>query len=184
MRHNYHKMGRSIELVPHSPLWAQQFEEEAASLTAVFQPILVSAHHIGSTSIPGILAKPIIDIILVVTSITAVRKLIEPMAVLGYVSKGENGIPGRHYFRKGGDERHTHHVHTYGKHHPAIARHLDFRDYLRHHPEQSLAYSQLKKRLAQQFVNDTENYTNSKSAFIEGIVSKARLWRQKQVSLL
>jgi GrpB-like predicted nucleotidyltransferase (UPF0157 family) len=119
---------------------------------------------------------------IVVTSITAVGSLVQPMAALGYVSKGENGISGRHYFRKGSDEHHTHHVHSYAKNHPEIARHLDFRDFLRQHPQDAAAYSQLKECLAQQFVTDIEQYTNSKTAFIEDIVNKGRLWRQEQVA--
>lgn len=168
--------------MPHNPAWIEQYKAEAAQLTAVFQPILIAMHHIGSTAVPGIKAKPIIDIMIVVTEITAVDALVQSMAVLGYISKGENGIPGRHYFRKGSDEHHTHHIHVYGENHPEIARHLDFRDYLRHHPDAAAAYSQLKETLAQQYVADVSQYTNSKTAFIREIESKARLWRQEQVT--
>lgn len=175
-------MSRKVKLVPHDPRWVQQYEEEAERLTAVFQPILVGIHHIGSTSIPGIKAKPIIDMMIVVSSITAVDTLIEPMADLGYISKGENGIAGRHYFRKGSDEHHTHHIHTYPENHPEIARHLNFRDYLRHHPADAAAYSDLKERLAQRYEHDVEMYTNSKTAFIRNVENKARLWQKKQVA--
>ena len=183
MRHNKsRKMGRKVVLTPHNLAWIEQYEAEAAQLTAVFQPILVAMHHIGSTAVPGIKAKPIIDIMIVVTEITAVDAFIQPMASLGYISKGENGIPGRHYFRKGSDEHHTHHVHVYAENHLEIARHLDFRDYLRHHPAAATAYSQLKESLAQQYVADVSQYTESKTPFILEIENKARLWRQKQVT--
>jgi len=175
-------MGRKVELVPHDPLWAEQYKAEAARLTAVFQPILVSIHHIGSTAISGIKAKPIIDIMIVVTSITAVGTLIQPMASLDYIGRGENGIPGRQYFRKGSNAYHTHHVHVYAENHPEIARHLDFRDYLRAHPGDAAAYSELKERLAQQYGTDPELYTDNKTAFIRNIDGKAHLWRKKQVA--
>ncbi len=181
MRHNYgRKMGRKVILTPHDPSWREQYETEAAQLTAVFQPILVTIHHIGSTAIPNIQAKPTIDIMIVVTDITAVSSFIQPMDKLGYISKGENGIPGRHYFRKGPDEHHTHHVHLYGEGHPEIARHLNFCDYLRHHPADALAYSQLKVALAQKYYSDPPSYTRSKTTFIQEIDRKAGQWRQTE----
>ncbi|MEZ4595265.1 MAG: GrpB family protein [Chloroflexota bacterium] len=173
-------MGRNVILAPHNPDWIAQYETEAARLTAVFQPILVASYHIGSTAIPNIKAKPIIDILLVVREITAVNSFIPAMAELGYISKGENGIPGRHYFRRGSDEHHTHHLHVYAQTHPEIARHLNFRDYLCTHPPEAAAYSQLKERLAQQFFADPATYTESKTAFIQTIDQKALQWRQTQ----
>ncbi|WP_420630416.1 GrpB family protein [Candidatus Leptofilum sp.] len=167
-------MGRKVIVIPHDPSWIEQYETEAARLTAVFQPILVSIHHIGSTAIPSIKAKPIIDILIVVEDVTAVNNLIEPMAQLGYLSKGENGILGRHYFRKGSDEHHTHHIHVYAEGHSEIARHLNFRDYLRQHPEDAAAYSQLKERLAQTHYSDPPMYSSCKSTFIQRIDLKAR----------
>ena len=185
MRHNNgRKMGRKVVLTPHNPAWIEQYEAEAAQLTAVFQPILVAMHHIGSTAVPGIKAKPIIDIMIVVTEITAVNDLIQPMVNLGYISKGENGIPGRHYFRKGSDEHHTHHIHVYAAKHSAIAQHLNFRDYLCHHPAEAVRYSQLKERLAQQHFSDPATYTESKTGFIQTIGLKAQQWRQTQAELL
>lgn len=173
-------MGRKVILTPHDPSWREQYETEAARLTAVFQPILVSIHHIGSTAIPGIKAKPIIDMMIVVRKITAVNQLIEPMATLGYISKGENGIPGRHYFRRGSDDKHTHHLHVYPTNHPEIARHLNFRDYLRQHRAAATAYSLLKERLAEQYVTEPAIYTESKTAFIQNIDQKALHWRQTE----
>ncbi|MCA9917735.1 MAG: GrpB family protein [Anaerolineales bacterium] len=177
-------MGRKVILAPHNPDWIAQYETESARLTAVFQPILVAIHHVGSTAIPGIKAKPTIDILLVVTEITAVNHLIQPMAKLGYISKGENGLPGRHYFRKGSDDFHTHHIHAYAENHPEIARHLNFCDYLRTHPNDAAAYSQLKEQLAQQHFSDPATYTNNKTEFIHTIDQKARQWRLAQVGPL
>ena len=176
-------MGRKVILAPYDPLWVKQYEAAAGQLTAVFQPILVAMHHIGSTAIPGIKAKPTIDIMIVVTSVTAVEPLLPRMSGLGYLSKGENGIVGRHYFRKGSDTNHTHHVHVFGENHPEIARHLNFRDFLCHHQEDAQAYSQLKERLARQFFTDPEAYTHQKTSFIQEIDKKAHLWRRTQAVL-
>jgi len=159
-------MKRIVELVAHNPVWRVMFEEEAVRLTAVFQPILRAIHHIGSTAVPGILAKPIIDVLVEVGEITAVDKYYPAMAALGYIAKGENGIPGRRYFRKGSDAHHTHHVHVFQTGHPEIARHLHFRDYLIAHPETAQAYSRLKTQLAREFREDPAAYTRAKTEFI------------------
>ncbi|VAW41548.1 Uncharacterised protein family UPF0157 (COG2320), partial [hydrothermal vent metagenome] len=167
----------------HNPDWIRQYDEEAACLTAVFQPILITIHHIGSTAIPSIKAKPIIDILIVVKTITAVDEYIKPMAAMGYICKGENGIAGRRYFRKGSDVHHTYHIHIYEEGHPEIGRHLNFRDYLRHHPQEAEVYSQLKEALAQQYFSDPQSYTSSKTSFIGNVLKQARLWRAKQAIL-
>jgi len=99
------------------------------------------------------------------------------MITLGYDSRGENGIPGRRYFVKGTADAHSHHLHVFQIGHPDIARHLDFRDYLRAHPDQAQAYSQLKEKLAQKYQHDPVSYTEGKTEFIRGIDLCAAIWR-------
>lgn len=166
-------MVRLVTLQPYNSDWRGMFEMEAERLTAVFQPILLAIHHIGSTAVPGILAKPIIDTLVEVREITAVDKYNSDMAALGYIAKGENGIPGRRYFRKGSDSHHTHHVHVYQTRHPAIVRHLNFRDYLIAHPETAQAYSALKAQLAQQYRDKPAQYTHAKTNFVQHVVALA-----------
>jgi GrpB-like predicted nucleotidyltransferase (UPF0157 family)/RimJ/RimL family protein N-acetyltransferase len=173
-------MSRKVVLKQHDPEWIGQFEEEAARLTAVFQPNLVAIHHIGSTAVPGIKAKPIIDIMVVVHDIEQVDATNEAMGQLGYIAKGENGINGRRYFRKGSDTHHTHHIHTFQDDHPEIARHLNFRDYLIAHPDVAQAYSRLKEELAQKYVTEPPLYTDSKTNFIHDVDEKAAVWRSRQ----
>ncbi|MCA9874428.1 MAG: GrpB family protein [Anaerolineales bacterium] len=170
---------RLIEICPYDPAWAKEFAAEAERLTAVFGPQLAALHHIGSTAVPGLPAKPILDIMPVVHDITAVDALNPQMAGLGYIAKGENGVAGRRYFRKGSDAHHTHHVHVYQAGNPEIARHLDFRDYLRAHPEEAAAYGRLKTALAAQFRTDPPAYTSAKTAFVEAVLQKAAVWRQQ-----
>lgn len=173
-------MSRKVELAPHNLDWKQQFAAEAERLTAVFQPNLVAIHHIGSTAVPHIKAKPIIDIMVVVHDIAQVDAYNETMGQLGYIAKGENGIDGRRYFRKGSDSHHTHHIHTYQNGHPEIARHLNFRDYLIAHPDVAQAYSRLKEELAQKHLASPPDYTNSKTDFIRDVNEKAVVWHSHQ----
>ena len=139
-------MVRKLVLEAYNPDWPHLFEKEAKQLSEVFGEILVNIHHIGSTSIPMTCAKPVIDILVEVTNIESVDSRNPMLIELGYVPRGEAGIEGRRYFRKGGDER-THHIHAHEVGSPHIERHLNFRDYLRAHPEIAKEYCQLKKRL-------------------------------------
>ena len=104
---------RIVTIAPHDKRWLEIFQREAKILSSIFSQILVRIEHIGSTSIPGMAAKPIIDILVEVTSLAEVDKLNNQMKALGYLPKGENGMPGRRYFRKGTDDIHTHHVHVH-----------------------------------------------------------------------
>lgn len=170
-------MNRIVEIYPYDPTWAADYAAEAARLAPVFGGNLVAMHHIGSTAVPGLPAKPIIDILPVVQDIALVADLNAPMAALGYIAKGENGIPGRRYFRKGSDAHHTHHVHVFQVGSPDIAKHLDFRDYLRAHPEELAAYGRLKTSLAAQFRTDPPAYTEAKSDFIAEILRQTAVWK-------
>jgi GrpB-like predicted nucleotidyltransferase (UPF0157 family)/RimJ/RimL family protein N-acetyltransferase len=172
----FQPMSRKVALEAHNPEWICQFEVEAERLTAVFHPNLVAIHHIGSTAVPGIKAKPIIDILIIVKEIEQVDAVNSAMNRLGYIAKGENGIDGRRYFRKGSDIHHTHHIHTYQIGHPEIVRHIQFRDYLIAFPETAQAYSQLKEELAQKYLTDPPRYTNSKTDFIQAVEEKAAIW--------
>lgn len=123
-------------IVPHDPAWAMAFAEERNAVEAVLNHVLVAVHHIGSTAIPGILAKPIIDLLCVVTSLEELDRASGRMEGLGYEAMGAFGIDGRRYFRKiDASGTRTHHLHAFeaGSHH--IVRHLAFRDYLRSHPQ-------------------------------------------------
>jgi GrpB-like predicted nucleotidyltransferase (UPF0157 family) len=171
---------RKIVVVPYDLRWPEMYRAEAAQLTAIFGPELISIHHIGSTSIPGLSAKPIIDLMPLVRDIEMVARFDSAMIQLGYQPMGENGIPGRRYFVKGGDLNRTHHVHTYESGNPEVARHLDFRDYLIAHPEEAQEYASIKQQLARQFPHDIDSYMAGKDAFIKETIQKARQWRARQ----
>jgi GrpB-like predicted nucleotidyltransferase (UPF0157 family) len=169
---------RKIVIVSYNPLWPQMFEEEAAKISAVFGTELISIHHIGSTSIPGLSAKPIIDIMPIVRSVETVDAFNPAMIELGYEPKGENGISGRRYFQKGGQLNRSHHVHTYEATNPAVKEHLDLRDYLIAHPDDARQYGELKEELALKFPHDIEGYINGKDAFVKEIIRRAAEWRR------
>lgn len=145
-------------------------------LKGVFAQEVVALHHIGSTSIPDIYAKPIIDMLMVVRQIERVDAYNQTMRQLGYLPQGEGGIPGRRFFIKGSEDNRTHHLHVYAAGHPEITRHLAFRDYMQAHPQQAEAYSALKRELAQRFPHDIDGYIAGKQPFIEKIIEQAYLW--------
>ncbi len=154
------------------------FRHEADILRNIFGRQLEAVYHIGSTAVPGLKAKPIIDIMLVVKDIGFIDRLNHSMTKIGYQPKGENGIPGRRYFEKGGDGR-THHVHVFQGGDFHVERHLAVRDYLRTHPDAAREYGELKERLAQQFPWDIEQYILGKEPFVEQL-EKCALWWYRQ----
>lgn len=164
---------RKVTVTDYQPEWKQQFQQAAEEIKEIFGEERIEIHHIGSTSIEGMAAKPIIDLMPVVHEIEAVDNLIGKMEKLGYESKGENGLPGRRYFQRGGDER-THHVHIYAEGNPEIERHLAFRNYLRENPREAEEYGILKKKLAHDFPYDIEQYIAGKEDLVARIEKNAR----------
>ncbi len=168
-----------VRVVPYTSAWVEQFEQEAAHIRQVLGDELVEIHHIGSTSVPGLQAKPIIDMLPLVRSIERVDGYNSAMQALGYEAMGELGIPGRRYFRKGGDDR-THQAHVFQVGDPNIERHLAFREYLRVHADVAAHYGALKAELAQQFPEDIQGYMDGKDAFIKETERAALLWYQNR----
>lgn len=169
---------RKVEVVPHNPTWKAAFEEASQQIAKTLGDNAVVIHHIGSTSIPGIYAKPIIDLLAEVTTIAQIDAKSDAMRQIGYEAMGEYGIPGRRYFCKhDSDGIRTHHVHMFGLGSPQIERHLAFRDYLIAHPEDAQTYSTLKRQLAETYPTDIEAYMDGKDGFIKAIDAKAAAWR-------
>lgn len=169
---------REIKVVSHRSEWETAFLKEATVLKTLLGDVLLAVHHVGSTAIPGILAKPTIDLLGEAVSLEAVDSLSPIMATNGYLVRGEYGIPQRRYFVKGTPDKHTHHIHIFPAGHPEVIRHINFRDYLIAHPETAAAYSLLKEKLAQQFKYDSAGYTDGKSEFIQDVDRKAAAWKE------
>jgi len=174
-------MAMRIEVVPHDPAWRQTFEIESKEIRRVLEDNLVAIHHIGSTAIPGIHAKPVIDLLVEVEDLVRLDEQSGKMVDLGYEAMGEFGIPGRRYFRRDSSPGiRTHNIHFFGTGSPGLERHLAFRDYLIAHSLEADVYSALKSRLAAEFPNDIEGYMAGKDAYIKRIEAKAITWRRSQ----
>ncbi len=172
---------RTIEVVTYDENWMSLYSEEAEKLRDLLKEELIDIHHIGSTSIIGMKAKPVIDILSVVKDINQIDLYNDQMIAIGFLPKGENGIPGRRYFQKGGDLR-THHLHLFQQGNQHIERHLAFRDYLRAHPDMMLAYGNLKEELARKYRYDVQAYIEGKHDFVQQIEKKALVWYRKRES--
>lgn len=159
-------------IASYSAAWAMLFAQEKQRLQAAIGEHTLAIEHVGSTSVPGLAAKPIIDIAVAVADLRAVADCVAPLAKLGYNYKGEYGLAGRHYFNKGNPR--THHLHMVTRASDHWRNHLLFRDYLRQHPEIVAQYASLKQSLATQFKADIEQYTCSKAPFITRVLEAAR----------
>ncbi len=168
-----------VEVVPHDFRWKDSFESESKQIPLALGANLVAVHHIGSTSIPQIYAKPIIDILVEVKEITKVDEQNLAMEAIGYEVMGEYGIPGRRYFRKDNEAGvRTHHVHAFEVDSAQVKRHLAFRDYMIAHPEDAQRYSELKQELAKEYSYNIDGYMDGKDEFIKEMHRKAAAWRR------
>lgn len=174
-------MPQHIVITEYNPSWPKMFEQEAAAIKQILGENCVAIYHIGSTAVPGLAAKPIIDIMPVVKKLTDVDQVSNQFESIGYEYMGEFGIAGRRYLRKGGDER-THQIHIFAKSDDVnINRHLAFRDYLRTHENIKNAYGELKIKLAQKYPYNIDGYCDGKERFVKEIESKAlSYWAEKQ----
>jgi GrpB-like predicted nucleotidyltransferase (UPF0157 family) len=172
-------MADEIDIVDYDPNWPRLFEEERALIERALPPDqLLAIEHAGSTAIPSLAAKPIIDIFLAVRSIDVARAtLVEPVKAIGYVYWAENPDKERMFFVKGMPpygERRTHHIHVLEPKSEFLQRTLAFRDYLRKHPDETARYHRLKQELAQRHRSDREAYTRAKDSYVLAVVERAR----------
>ncbi|MED3729335.1 GrpB family protein [Priestia filamentosa] len=166
----------NITVVKHNPNWKDEYLKEKKLIEEILQKELVNSFHIGSTSIPNLKAKPIIDILLVVNDIKALDDYSQQFEKLGYEVMGEFGIKQRRYYRKGGNNR-THQIHAFQYDNTQeIERHLSFRDYLCQNPEIRKQYGELKSTLAHKFPHDITGYSNGKDEFVKKIEKEALRW--------
>lgn len=169
-----------VRVVEANLRWPDLFQEEAEKISDILGDELVAIHHIGSTAIENLAAKPIIDIMPVVKDIGRVDALNAEFVALGYEALGEYGISGRRYFRKGFPVR-THQVHIFEeKNHRDIQRHLALRDYLRSHPIEAAEYGRLKMELARLYPRDIVGYMDGKDAFVKNLETKALQWSRRR----
>jgi len=171
-------------VVPHDSNWREAFDSEAANIRKALNSIQLEIHHIGSTAIPGIYAKPVIDLLVVVPNLKSLDAGKERMVSIGYEPMGECGIPGRRYFRKNGiNGMRTHNVHAFEQGTLGVRRHLAFRDYLICHPKIAEEYSLLKQQLAISCRNSLVDYMDGKNHFIQTHEQLALVWQSEMLKL-
>ena len=168
---------RRIEVVPYDPLWPQEFEYAAGEIAIALGLCLLGIHHIGSTSITGIHAKPVIDMLAVVNDLTVVDQRTVAIEQFGYEPMGEFGIEGRRYFRRNDSTgRRTHQIHAFAVGSVHVKRHLAFRDFMCSHPVIADQYGELKRKLAEAHPYDSKAYMYGKDGFIKEIERRALAW--------
>lgn len=160
-----------LQLSPYEPNWSRLFLAEKEQMLVCLGNHILNVQHIGSTSIPGMPAKPILDIGVAVTNFEEAAVCVPLLEQLGYSYKGENGIARRHYFVKGNPR--THHLHMLEVTSADWKHHLLFRDYLRSNPKVAQAYADLKQTLALQFANNRDAYQVGKESFIQTVLQQA-----------
>jgi GrpB-like predicted nucleotidyltransferase (UPF0157 family)/chloramphenicol 3-O-phosphotransferase len=162
-----------LVVVDYEAEWPTRFEEIAAPIRRALGEIVVTVDHVGSTSVEGLVAKPVIDVDVVVHSNQELPVAIEQLRQLGYIYQGNKGIFGQEAFWWP-PETPAHHLYVVVEGTKPHVDHIRFRDYLRHHPEVAHEYAELKRRLAQQHRYDREAYTNGKTAFITRVLAADR----------
>jgi GrpB-like predicted nucleotidyltransferase (UPF0157 family) len=161
----------AVQLVPHDPRWAALYADEAARIREALEGVLIDIQHFGSTSIPGIHAKPILDMIAGVRTLGDEMERLPRLQALGYEYAHWAGVPGHHVFGKARIRTHLLHVVEHGG--ASWTENLRFRDRLRADPALASEYDALKLRLARAHPDDRARYTEEKSAFVQRIRQSA-----------
>lgn len=159
----------SIVIVDYDPQWPAQYEEERTRIEPAIASFAMSIEHIGSTSVPGLCAKPIVDIMVTVERFGPSDRYIPTLAALGYTFRDDPANTDRHAFGRRAFRSHNLHIVQHAG--PEHRRHIAFRDYLCAHPEAVREYGELKRRLAAAYGSDRDGYTNAKTAFVRSIES-------------
>ena len=175
---------RDVVVVEYDAGWPAQFASEKARIEAAVGGIVIAIEHAGSTAVPGLAAKPIIDIVAGVRVLADCERCIAPLEALGYEDRGDGGMPDHRFFRKG--QPRTHHLHMVEHESAFWHEHLAFRDLLRASPELAQRYGELKQRLAIEFRTQREQYTEAKTPFItsalgrtDGLSDRGRLAQRR-----
>jgi GrpB-like predicted nucleotidyltransferase (UPF0157 family) len=171
---------RHVVLTAPNPMWPKLFDESASEIKTILGDNCVEIYHIGSTAIPNIYAKPIVDILPVVKDIKIIDSLNSKFEALNYICMGEYGIAGRRFYWKSKTNR-THNIHLFEQGSSEILRHVAFRDFMRMHKNYAQAYSVLKRCLAEVFTYDIENYVDAKRSFVQMIDYLTGTAREKQL---
>jgi GrpB-like predicted nucleotidyltransferase (UPF0157 family) len=164
-------MSDPIIIEDYDPHWPEQFELLGWRIGTALGPLASAIEHVGSTAVPGLAAKPILDIDVLLHSATDLPEAVRHLGTLGYEHRGDLGVPGREAFRRPDDI--PHHLYVLTPESREYIRHITFRNHLRANPQDARAYERLKRALAQEYRDNRELYNQAKTQFVEAILRKA-----------
>lgn len=173
-----------VEVVPYNQCWPNLFKDEANHIQRVLGSGLKEIYHIGSTSIPEMPAKPVIDMMLVFDNLDDIEEITQNLMLLQYDSVKRQIIPHVSFFTKRQDKAIPFHLHLHERGSPQVSRHVNFRDYVIQHPKAAQEYAQLKLQLATRFSDDIYSYVSGKDQLVQEIDSKAKLWVGRKTDYL
>jgi len=159
-----------VYLVPWTNEWEEEFLKEKIQIEVNLEQYIVEVHHIGSTAVPQLSAKPIIDIAIEIETFEDGLKCVPSLEVIGYKYRGTNGLPDRYYFNKG--ESRPHQIHMYEKGNKYLIEQLQFRDYLRNNDDVRIEYEKLKIQLSSKNKSNKQQYAEDKTAFVKTVLSQ------------
>jgi len=162
-----------VKLEPYNDKWSKLFDEERELLSSGLKELIIAIEHVGSTSIEGLFAKPIIDIAIGVSSLDVIIELKEKVKALGYVEIPVS-IDGKHVFVRYKEKKITHFLHVMIYNQNLWIDQISFRDYLRSDSDAKIEYIKLKEKLANEYPNDVISYTNEKKKFVDDILKRAK----------
>ena len=163
-------MGKQVIVMPYDEAWKEDFAAIRDELAAALKDLALCIEHVGSTSVEGLSAKPVIDIDVIIKDRTVLPDVISALQSIGYSHEGDLGIPGREAFKyEGKTHLRKHHLYVCAQDADELKRHISFRDYLRSHPDAVAEYGRIKEEGAALYPNDIDKYIEHKAPFIEGV---------------
>ena len=163
-----------VRVVLYRPEWPLLFAQEAEKIGKAFGAELLAVHHIGSTSIEGLKAKPVIDILVVINSLDEITEIEEMLKPYDYENRGQQGVPDRYFFAKGPEDARSHYIHFVEPNSKTYYNQVYFKKYLIEHPEYIKKYCDLKQELAEKYADERPKYTAGKNEFITSVINLAK----------
>lgn len=164
----------TVELENYNENWKKEYEKEEKLLKEVLKDDIIEIHHVGSTSIPGLKAKPVIDILIVIKDLSEINKIEEKLKKYDYENRGPQGVEDRFFFAKGPEDARTHYVHFTEPKSKTYYDLVYFQRYLLEHPEYIKKYCDLKQELASKYKDERKKYTSGKNDFITSVMNLAK----------
>jgi GrpB-like predicted nucleotidyltransferase (UPF0157 family) len=169
----------AVRIAEHDPAWGAQAQDALRRLTQALGPVAVRLEHVGSTAVPGLAAKPIIDLQLSVAAIGARARYVGPLQRLGYLFVPEPESPDHHFFAKPAERPRSHHLHVCQAGSEHERRHLAVRDFLRAHGDEAARYAALKRELVRKRPHDRLAYIAGKDHYVGDLEARALAWARR-----